>query len=199
MNDMEADLQKIESRYSLQAKGTNESSDNCFLHLESDVMDDSNFKFVKYIMELSGFLEDDHSQMWHTVNQPLKPSLYKETECNGEETEKPIDHILLFDIVNESLLEIYEGSSTYFPRPFSFNLHLHPIPKGHRLLKEVWARVNSYLSLTPELDQTLDDVVRRDLNSNGWMNLQSEEECVALELEDMIVDDLLDEVFSVEV
>ncbi|KAI9115187.1 hypothetical protein K1719_013506 [Acacia pycnantha] len=163
VNDMEADLLKIESRNSLQAKGTS-------------------------------FMENDHTQMWHTVNQPLKPSLFKETECSEKEIDKPIDHQLLFDIVNESLLEVFEGSSTYFPRPFSFNLRLHPIPKGHRLLKEVWTRVNSHLSLTPELDQTLNDVVRRDLESNGWMNLQSEEECVALELEDMIVDDLLDEI-----
>ncbi|KAK4285221.1 hypothetical protein QN277_001948 [Acacia crassicarpa] len=194
VNDMEADLLKIESRNSLQAKGTNRSSDNSFLLLESNIIDDSNFKYVKYIMELSGFMENDHTQMWHTVNQPLKPSLFEETECSEKEIDKPTDHRLLFDIVNESLLEVFEGSSTYFPRPFSFNLRLRPIPKGHRLLKEVWTKVNSYLSLTPELDQTLDDVVRRDLESNGWMNLQSEEECVALELEDMIVDDLLDEI-----
>ncbi|XP_028802639.1 uncharacterized protein LOC114757736 [Neltuma alba] len=194
VNDMEADLQKIESRYPLEAKGMNRNSDSYFLHLESDIINDSNFKYVKHIIELSGFMENDHTQMWYTVNQPLKPSLCKETQCFGEEIGKPIDHQLLFDIVNESLLEIYEGSSTHFPRPFSFNLRLHPIPKGHRLLKEVWARVNSYLSLMPELDQTLDDVVRRDLASNGWMNLQSEEEHVALELEDMIVDDLLDEI-----
>lgn len=193
MNDMEEDLPKVESRYSLQAKGTNKSSDNHFLLLESDIINDSNFKYVKHIIELSGFMENDHIQMWHTVNQPLKPSLCKETEF-FEEIDKPIDHQLLFDIVNESLLEVFEGSSTYFPRPFSFNLRLHPTPKGYHLLREVWNRVNLYLSLMPELDQTLDDVVRRDLASNVWMNLQSEEECVALELEDMIVDDLLDEI-----
>ena len=52
--------------------------------------------------------------------------------------------------------------------------------------------------MKPELDQTLDDVVGRDLaKGKGWMILQEEEEYVALELEEMIMDELLDEfIFS---
>jgi hypothetical protein len=69
------------------------------------------------------------------------------------------------------------------------------MPKGNYLVNEVWNNVSSYLSLRPELDETLDDVVGRDLTKGtGWMNLQQEEECVALELEEMIIDDLLDEI-----
>lgn len=194
MDEMDKDLTKTESRYSLPEKETDKRRDNYFLLFGSDIENESNFKYVKHIIELSGFMENEHTQMWHTVNQPLKPSLFKEIECCGEDICKPNDHQLLFNIVNEVLLDIYEGSSTFFPRSFSFNLRLHPMPKGHRLLKEVWARVNLYLSLKPELDQTLDDVVGRDLASTGWMKLQLEEECVALELEDMIVDELLDEI-----
>lgn len=196
------ELPKTESRYSLPEKETNKRRDNYFLLFGSDVETDSDFNYVKHIIEVSGFMENEHTQMWHTENQPLKPSLFKdleaslfkEIECSGKEISIHNDHQLLFNIVNEVLLEIYEGSSTYFPRPFSFNLRLRPVPKGSHLLKEVWTRVNSYLSLRPELDQTLDDVVGRDLARSGWMNHQWEEECVALELEDMIVDDLLDEI-----
>ncbi|KAL2332131.1 hypothetical protein Fmac_019712 [Flemingia macrophylla] len=165
----------------------------------------SNFKYVKNVLEFSGFLGNEHIQMRYTVDQPLKPSLFKdldatlrhEFEPSEEETTNPYDHQLLFNLVNEVMLEIYGKSPTYFPRPFSFNPRLHPMPKGHYLLNEVWNSVNSYLTLRPELDQTLDDVVGRDLAKSRWMILQEEEEYVALELEEMIMEDLLDEfIFS---
>ncbi|XP_027342243.1 uncharacterized protein LOC113855020 [Abrus precatorius] len=190
---------------SVTAEDTDKSSDNHFLLFKSDEDNDSNFNYVKNVLEFSGFLGIDHIQMRYTVDQPLKPSLFKaldvtlrhEIESSREETINPYDHQLIFNLVNEVLTEIYEKSPTYFPRPFSFNRRLHPIAKGDYLLNDVWSGVKSYLSLRPELDQTLDDVVGRDLEKrSGWMILQQEEECVALQLEEMIMEDLLDDIFS---
>lgn len=192
---------------SVTAKDINKSLENHILLFKSDEENDSNFKYVKDVLEFSGFMGND--QMRYTVEQPLKPTLFKaleaslnnEKESSGEEIINTYDHRqLLFNLVNEVLFEIHEKSPSYFPRPFSFNHLLHPMPKGQYLLKEVWSSVDSYLSLRPELFQTLDDVVSSDLaKRSGWMNmnLQQEEEIVALELEEMIIDDLLDElVFS---
>ncbi|XP_019447948.1 PREDICTED: protein TRM32-like isoform X2 [Lupinus angustifolius] len=187
---------------SVTAKDTNTSSDKNFLLHKSVTNNNSDFMYVKKILEVSGFMENEQNQIWHTLDQPLKPSLlkdlYNEIDFSGEEIVSPYDHQLLFNLVNEVLIQIDEMSPTYFPRPFSFNYRLRPTPKEYYLLNEVWTSVNSFLSLRPELDQTLDDVVSRDLaKGSGWMNLQQEEEYVALELEEMIVDDLLDElVFS---
>ena len=171
--------------------------------IKSDTDTDSNFKYVKDVLEFLGFMGNEDIQMWHTLDQvALKPSLPMdldrswghEIESTGEDSVNTNHHLLLFNVVKEVLLQIHE-TSTYFPRPFSFNNRLRPMHKGQYLLNEIWTRVNSYLSLRPELDQTLDDVVGRDLaKSSGWMNLQHEEECVALALEEMIVKDLLDEV-----
>ncbi|KAJ1406889.1 hypothetical protein SESBI_24701 [Sesbania bispinosa] len=198
--ELETDLP---SRESATTNDTCKNPDNHFQLFKSDADNDFNFIYVKNVLELSGFMRNEQIQMRYSVDQPLRPSLFmdldaaihKDIESYGEEIINPYDHQLLFNLVNEVLLEIYEISPTYFPRPFSFNYHLHPMPKGHYLLKEVWKSINSYLSLKPELDQTLDDVVGRDLaKRSGWMNLQQEEECVALELEEMIMEDLLDEV-----
>ncbi|XP_061358617.1 protein TRM32-like [Gastrolobium bilobum] len=213
-DELEADLPNGGSVYSLPdslsntnasvaVEGTNKSDDNHFLLFKSDADNGSNFKYVKDILEFSGFMGNENIQMPYTVDQPIKPSLFmdldaslsNEIKSSEEEIINPYDHQLIFNLVNEVLLEIYERSPTYFPRPFSFNHRLHPMPKGNYLLNQVWTSVNSYLSLRPELDQTLDDVVGRDLaKRSGWMNLQHEEECVALELEEMIIDDLLDEI-----
>lgn len=194
LDKLETDLSCTRSAYS--------SNRNASVTAE-DTNNTSNFKYVKNVLQFSGFLGNENIQMRYAVDQPLKSSLFKDLNATlrheieppeGETNINPNDHQLLFNLVNEALLEVYGRSPTYFPRPFSFNTRLHPMPKGNYLLNEVWTSVNSYLTLRPELDQTLDDVVGRDLaKRSGWMILQEEEEFVALELEDMIVDDLLDE------
>lgn len=181
-------------------ENTNKGVENHFLHFH---LDDAEFNYVRIVLELSGFIKAEHLGTWYSLDQPLNPSLFKELEAlfhpeledYGEEIDGSCDyHRPLFDLINDTLLEIYERSFTYFPRAFSFNHHIHPMPKGHHLLEEVLAKISKYLSLRPELDQSLDDIVARDLTKgDAWMNLQFDNECVTLELEDLIFDQLLDE------
>ncbi|KAF7823630.1 protein TRM32-like [Senna tora] len=205
INSKDSSMNQLDTNVNAAAKGANKSgdeSDNHLLLYESDIGNDFNFKYVKNVIELSGLLEENEG-IQNIVDQPLngfkelETFLQKEMEWSREEiiSKEFYDHQLLFNLANEVLLQIYEKSSIYFPRPFSFNLSLHPKPKGSHLLKQVWNGVELYLKLKPELDQTLEDVVSRDLAHSGWMNLQWEEEFVVLELEDMIVEDLLHEVF----
>ncbi|XP_058209079.1 uncharacterized protein LOC131322012 isoform X2 [Rhododendron vialii] len=164
--------------------------------------DAAEFNYVKHVLELSGFSRDELLGTWHSPGQPVDPTLFEEVEScmvlephypENEEGEN-CDHLLLFDLINEVLLEIYERSFTYWPKPLSSNSHMRPIPVGYHVLEEVWANISWYLSWKPEVDLLLDDSVTRDLaKGDGWMNLQFEAECVGLEIEDLIFDDLLEE------
>ncbi|MED6181579.1 hypothetical protein PIB30_020675 [Stylosanthes scabra] len=151
---------------------------------------DSNFKYVKHVLECLGLMgnEENIVQLWHTLDQQLiDASWFHEIESNEEDTviSNHHHHLLVSNLVKEVVLQIHETSSTY-----STIIH-----KGQHLLNEVWIRVQSYLRLRPELDETLDDVVGRDLaKKNGWMILKHVEERVALELEEIIFKDLLDEI-----
>ncbi|XP_052114789.1 protein TRM32-like isoform X2 [Arachis duranensis] len=149
--------------------------------IKSDNEDiDSNFKYVKHVLEYLGLMGNEEN-----IVQPIKPSLlmdfdtswFHEIESNGEDSAKSNHHhhhLLLSNIVKEVLLQIYETSS-------STNTTIMHKGQQH-LLNEVWIRVNLYLRLRPELDQTLDDVVGGDLaKNNGWMILKHEEECAALD------------------
>ncbi|KAK0605355.1 hypothetical protein LWI29_025824 [Acer saccharum] len=203
--DSSFDIQNmISSTYSLPRcfEKVNQEKDYSFLHFEMDI-DDASFNYVRDVLELSGFIGNESLGAWYSLDQPLNPSLFKELEgylhrelqCSLEEIVANCDHQLLFDLINETLLEIYERSFAYFPRAFSFNHHIRPMPKGHRVLEEVWSRICSYMSFRSELDHSLDDFVAQDLaKRDGWMNRQFETECVALELEELIFDELLDEV-----
>ncbi|GLT43309.1 hypothetical protein SLA2020_172690 [Shorea laevis] len=178
-----------------------EGIDNYSLHSVSDKESDACFNYVRDVLELSGFMEYDIHRTWYSPDQPLNPSLFKELEsclhqepeCSFEENGSNCHHWLVFDLVNEALIVISHGSAVYFPKAFSFSSHICQSPKGHNILQEVWAKVSRILEFIPDPDQSLDDIVSRDLTKDPYMNLQPEAECVALDLEDLIFDELLDE------
>ncbi|XP_062084949.1 protein TRM32 [Humulus lupulus] len=184
---------------------------NLSCRFESEMTENAEFNYVQFLLHVSGFtVNDEQDWAWHSLDQPLSPSLFKEMEeeenCFGHDliiseeeevadTASFISRHILFDLVNETLGKMIEKSYTYFPREFSFGSTIRRTHKGQHLVEEVWERTNKSLTLRPELDQTLDDVVARDLaKGQGWMHVQWESETVALELEDLIFDQLLDEI-----
>lgn len=163
---------------------------------------DASFNYVREVLQLSGFIGNESLGTWYSLDQPLNPLVYKELEeylhhelqYSPAEMGGNCEHQLLFDLINEVLLELYERSFTYFPQALSFNRHIHPMPKGNRVLDEAWSRICQYLSFRTNLDQSLDDIVAQDLaKGDGWLTHQFETECVVLELEEFIYDELLDE------
>lgn len=175
-------------------------SNYLYLQSESDRINNADFNYMRYILQLSSFIESGH-----TIDRPLSPSkfdgeeahFYKKLECYWKKVDKDSDHQLLLDLVYETLHDVFERSFISFLKTFSSKSQIRPMPLGQYLLEEVRIKVAWYLCLGPELDQSLDDVVGRDLRKgDDWMNLQSETEYIALELEDLILDELLDEVLS---
>ncbi|KAL5549964.1 hypothetical protein UlMin_000140 [Ulmus minor] len=170
-------------------------------HLLANTKDKAEFSYVRDILEQSGFSGNGFLGAWQANAQPVNPLVYNEGEgclvndldCSGNEEGK-CDHLLLFDLINEVLMEIYRRSYSYCPFPLSDLSKIRPMPAGPYIFREVWRLISWYLRLRPEVGQSLDYVVSCDLaRSDGWMNLQFESECVGLEIEEMIFDDLLDE------
>ncbi|KAL5742757.1 hypothetical protein ACOSP7_029489 [Xanthoceras sorbifolium] len=173
------------------------------LHAKVDTKDKAKFDYVRNVLELSGFSRNESLGAWHSDDQPVDPSVYEEVEvcipleadCTGNVYGDCDLMMLLFDVINEVLMDIYERSYSYYPTPLSSLSRIHPMPAGYHVLKEVWENISWYLHLTPEVDQSLDYIVGRDLaKGDEWMNLQFDTECVALEVEELIFEDLLEEV-----
>ncbi|XP_031401062.1 protein TRM32-like isoform X2 [Punica granatum] len=163
--------------------------------VEEDVTD---FNFVKDILKLGGFFQNEFIEPWESMDLPLNPKLFDDSEVSKlhgiECSDGQCGHQVLFDLTNEALLEICERHFTYFPRAFSLGRFTRPVTKGQHLLEDVWTRVKWYRSMGPELDTTLDDIVGQDMaKGDRWMDLEWESQCRALELEDMIFDELVNE------
>ncbi|KAF8006128.1 hypothetical protein BT93_K0434 [Corymbia citriodora subsp. variegata] len=172
------------------------------MYVPVDLKDIELFNYVKDVLELSGFGGNESLGRWQSGDLPVDPSIYDEVEgCllpNLESLENYeggcCNHLILFDHINEVLVDIYQRSFGYYPRPLSSLCRVHPMPEGFHVLEEVWTSISFYASLRPELDPTMDYVITRELERNdGWMNLRFDSECVGLELEDLILDDLLEE------
>lgn len=170
------------------------------LYTHEDIKNKSEFNYVRDVLELSGFSGNEILGKWHSAEQPVDPSVFEEVEgClidqpdySGYEEGGFCNHLLLFDLINEVLLDIYERSFSYWQKPLTFQSHTHRMPFGYHVLEEVWADISWYLNWRPAIFLTFDDAVRRDLAKvDGWMNLQFDAEFVGLEMESLIFDDLL--------
>ncbi|KAJ8750637.1 hypothetical protein K2173_015818 [Erythroxylum novogranatense] len=181
----------------------NTMTDNHFLLLKWNWQDINDFNYVRDVLEVAGFIEKEHLGSWHSLDQPLNPIVFKELENqlhpelnSSDDFPCNCDHQLLFDLMNELLLEIYSSSLAYFPEPIPFTpRRVRPLPRGDQALEEVWKGVSLYRRLQSLVDKSLDDIVAADMDSSdGWMNLLLDGEDVALDLEEMIFDQVIDEI-----
>lgn len=167
-----------------------------------DAKDLTEFNYVKHVLELSGFSGNQIIGKLHSEDNPVDPSVFDEVEgqlislSENTTTEEGVncDHLLWFDLINEVLLHIYEKKFCYWSTPLTCQSRMHTTPFGRHVLDEVWTEISCFLNWNPEFNQTIDDVVSRDLaKDDGWMNLQFDAERVGIEVEDLIFDDLLEE------
>nr|GMD67106.1 protein TRM32-like [Ipomoea batatas] len=168
-------------------------------------MDDPDLCFVMAILECSGFTENFFQGTWYSSEQPLNPSVFEEVEsCWDQEFQSSREeicmffhHQMLFDLINEVLAQIYDRSFSYYPAALSSCSRIRSLPTGKHIIAEVCSSITSMLNLKPEAKQSLDSIVARDLEKDyGWMNLQTESEFVALEVEGILFEDLLDEILN---
>ncbi|KAK4375126.1 hypothetical protein RND71_005803 [Anisodus tanguticus] len=169
-------------------------------HSKSYRKENADLFYVRDILEHSGFSSNFFRTTWYSQAQVLNPSIvqeleslwHQEQECCLGDFDFCCHHQLLFGLVNEVLVQMYDRSFTYYPKALSYSCRVRPLLEN-RLIEEVCNNVGTLLRLKPE-QESIDAIVDRDLKiDDGWMNLQLESECLALELEDMIFTDLLEE------
>ncbi|KAH7404215.1 hypothetical protein KP509_15G016400 [Ceratopteris richardii] len=166
--------------------------------------------YVKDILVASGFLGDSSSVLaqWHAPGQPLDPHLYEDLEKkfssqdafeerNQAASASSIEisqssRRLLFDSANEALQNIL---CPYLNRRVLSSLKFAPpMPTGRVLQELIWKRISSLLSSHSGSQETLENLVTKDLgNGNWWLDTDNEIESAGLELEKSIFNDLIEE------
>ncbi|KAL1558673.1 protein TRM32-like isoform X1 [Salvia divinorum] len=183
-----------------------QSSENLedYEHLHKEYCD---MDYLRHLLDRSGIARDGSEMSWHSSDQLLSPQLFEEVEAAWPHEEDELDgwadfrgcwhHQMLFGAVNEALLEVYDTSLPYYPNALSSTCHVRPFPIGNHIIEELCTSIGTLMNvkLEEKQSQSLDCIVAHDLaRDRSWMNLQLESEAVALDLEDMIFSELLQEV-----
>ncbi|XP_039119253.1 uncharacterized protein LOC120255504 isoform X1 [Dioscorea cayenensis subsp. rotundata] len=178
-------------------------ADGDAFYVQVSKKDEAEFKYVKDLLKKSEFSGQSLPREFYSPYPEVHHSLLqKDTKCSNHDTdiatddhEMSLDHQLRFDLINEVLADIYVRSFSYWPGFMHFNSRTRPMPTGYHILEEVWENISWHLgSQTLHASQNLDSINARDFTANdGWMNLRWDAECVALELEALLLDDLVHE------
>jgi len=155
------------------------------------ILDDraTRVSFIKAVLEASGLLSEENSQIWYTEEPLLDVSVLAEVGNSYCLTD---DAVLLFDYVEEVLLEIRDKFFGTDPWVHSLKHNVRPAPVGRRLVREVAKGIDSLVG--KEFPHTLEQVMMKDLDSGSWLDLGGDTGSVVVELWDGLLDDLLEEV-----
>ncbi|KAK6920114.1 protein of unknown function DUF3741, partial [Dillenia turbinata] len=150
---------------------------------------ESTFEYVKEVLQGSGLSFDELCMIPLSSDDLLDPALYDDIEFFPDK----IIHNkkLLFDCINEVLLEVHElyfGSSPWvsYVKPI-----IQPITKDEDVLRKVWEGIRWHF-LPWQPPRTLELIIAKDMAKNGtWMDLRFEVEGTCIEIGEAIFEDLV--------
>ncbi|XP_012083387.1 uncharacterized protein LOC105642980 isoform X2 [Jatropha curcas] len=160
-------------------------------HLKGIQEKESLFEYVKAVLHASELNWDEFYIMSNSSDPLLDPSIFDEVGLFPNQL--CCDKKLLFDCINEALMEVY---GRYFGCPLGLSFekpHIRPAPDLRNAIHEVWEGVYWYLLPLP-LPHTLEQIVRKDMAKTGtWMDFRNDSETMIIEISEAIVKDLMEE------
>ncbi|XP_021895327.1 uncharacterized protein LOC110812791 [Carica papaya] len=146
-------------------------------------------EYIKSVLQVSSLNWDEFIIKYHSSGQLLDPSLFNDLEvCPGQSC---FDHKLLFDYINEVLLEVYQRNLTY---PLCISLvkrKLLPVILMNDVVHDAMKCVNWFL-LSKLPPQTLEQLVGNDLTKSAtWMDVHINVDDVLADLVDGVLEELI--------
>ncbi|XP_010255349.1 PREDICTED: uncharacterized protein LOC104596048 [Nelumbo nucifera] len=150
----------------------------------------STFEYVRAVLLASGLRSDEFFR-WNSPQQLLDPSLIDEVEIIS--AQHCGNRKLLFDCINEVLIEVYERYFGCSPWVSFVKPSICPVPVGKNIICEVWEGIDWYI--LPQLPpQTLDQIIGKDMAKVGaWMDLKPDLESIGFDIEEAILEELVEE------
>lgn len=169
---------------------TSSTSPTLWSERQVDILDDKYARdsFIKAVLEASELLSEENLQIWYTEKPLLDVSVLAKVGNSYCLTD---DAVLLFDCVEEVLLEIKNKFFGIGPWVAFLKHNVRPAPVGRHLVQEVAKGIDSLVG--DEFPNTLEQVMMKDLDSGSWLDLRHDSESVVVELWDGLLDDLLEE------
>ncbi|XP_006662032.1 uncharacterized protein LOC102702041 [Oryza brachyantha] len=144
--------------------------------------------YIMLVLDLSELCAEQNLEVWYLEDELISPCMFEELQNQGNRID---DMKLLFDCICEALTEIQER---YFRLSSWLCFSKHDVrtpPVGDNLISEVDKYVDCYLKC--RLPNTLEQIIKRDLEVQAWMDIRSKTEEIAVEIWEFVLDKLIDE------
>jgi hypothetical protein len=167
--------------------------------LQVDPRHEIEFNHVKDIFKKSSFSNEILFDEWCSQNitalQEVDCQHYEAAAASFDFTDMSADQLLLFDLTNEGLLDIYKKYSVSESRFSWFSSFDRPKPVGNRVLKELWSGLSCHLDERPRSSIEVDTILSNDLvaRSDPWTTFSGDADHVGNKLVDFVFDKLLTE------
>ncbi|KAK7295088.1 hypothetical protein RJT34_17991 [Clitoria ternatea] len=158
-----------------------------YCHEENELI----YDYIKAVFNASGLTRDQLFMKCLSSDKILDPSLFDQVEFFSNLLSH--DRKLLFDCINEVLMEVcwhYFGVSPWV----SFvNLSIRPTPNMKRVILKVWEGVCWHVLPLPP-PRTLEQIVRKDMEKRGtWMDLGQDAETLGFEIGEAILAEMMED------
>ncbi|KAL6848185.1 hypothetical protein ACP4OV_022313 [Aristida adscensionis] len=165
--------------------------------LQVDPAHEAEFNYVRDIFKKSSFSNETLFDEWYSQNiaalQEEDCQHYEAAAAAFDFTDMSADQLLLFDLTNEALLEIYKKYSVCKKLSWSPSFD-RPKPVGHLILKELWSKMSCRLDEQPQSPIEVDTILSSDLvKSDRWINFQRDADHLGNKLADFVFEKLVTE------
>uniref|UniRef100_A0A0A9DHZ4 DUF4378 domain-containing protein n=1 Tax=Arundo donax TaxID=35708 RepID=A0A0A9DHZ4_ARUDO len=166
--------------------------------LQDDPTREFEFNYVKDVFKKSSFSNETLFDEWYSQNitalQEEDCQHYEAAAAAFDFTDMSADQLLLSDLTNEALLDIYKKYSVSKSKLSWFSSFDRPKPVGHLVFKELWSKVSCRLDKQPRSGIEVDTILSSDLaKSDRWMNFQRDADYLGNKLADFVFDKLVTE------
>ncbi|OVA14023.1 Protein of unknown function DUF3741 [Macleaya cordata] len=149
------------------------------------------FEYVRAVLRASGLSWDEFMTNYCSSHQLLDPSLFDEVEVSSSQLCG--DPELIFDCINEVLVEVYERYFGCPPWLKFIKSNIRPVPIGNSIIQEVWECIDWHLIPQPQ-PCTLDHIIGKDMSKEGtWVNLQFDIEEIGIQISEAILIELMED------
>lgn len=166
--------------------------------LQVDPTHEDEFNYVQEIFKKSSFRNEILYDEWYSQNikalQEEDCQHYEAAAAAFDFTDMSAEQLLLFDLTNEALLDIYRKYSFCKSKLSWFSSFDRPKPVGRLVLKELWSKLSCQLDEQPRSTIEVDTILSSDLAKNErWVNFQRDADNVRNHLGDFVFDRLVTE------
>lgn len=146
-------------------------------------------QYIRALLEASGLTSNELSERWLLADQLLDSSLFDQVEPSSFPPEA--DEKLLFDCINEVLVEIQERFYICSSNLPFIRSTIRPAPSGEKLIKEVTKAIE--WRIRAHSPNSVDEIIKTDLDKEEWIQLRLATGNIVIDIWCTILDDLLEE------